>query len=375
MMRVKQVKTAEDWRAFLNLSQKIYADDPYYVAPLTKDIKKQLDPQGFKSEYVDFAPFIVVDGKNQTLGRIVPAINRRLNEKEKKQIGLFGYFESIHNHEVVHSLIKTAIDWVKKRGAMEIRGPINLTTHNQSMFLRKTRDHYLPTPTILMPYNPSRYCDYMQREGFQLAKTAYAYDFPINPLTDLFLRSYRIARKSGIVFRPVHLTQPKFSRDLRQIYRIFRQVFSESWSSSWQSEEEFFENAASLRGLIDPSVFPVAEYQGQMVGFFLTLPDYNFVLHKLSGKINLLSALKFVWYRRKISGLRAIAICVLPEFQRKMVAMGLIHCLYRDGIGSYQSAELSWVWQDNKVSRRIIQAAQAKISKEYGIFSRQLETS
>ncbi len=79
-------------------------------------------------------------------------------------------------------------------------------------------------------------------------------------------------------------------------------------------------------------MFPIAEYNGEMVGFWMGLPDYNIALKHINGKLNWLGILKFLWYRREINQGRVIAICSLPEYRRKMVPLALIYLGMMGGI-------------------------------------------
>ena len=55
-----------------------------------------------------------------------------------------------------------------------IRGPINLSTHNDCLWLV---DGFDTPPYLMMPYNPSYYPKFIEYAGFEKAKDAYAYDF------------------------------------------------------------------------------------------------------------------------------------------------------------------------------------------------------
>jgi hypothetical protein len=119
----------------------------------------------------------------------------------------------------------------------------------------------------------------------------------------------------------------------------------------------------------------VAEYNGEMVGFFMGLPDYNIPLKHVRGRLNLLGILKFLWYRRQIDRGRVIAICSLPEYRRKMVPIALIYLGMQGGIQKgkpYNRAELSWVYEDNFPSRKLIEASGGKIYKTYRIYEKVL---
>ncbi|MCG8365382.1 MAG: hypothetical protein MJA27_18890, partial [Pseudanabaenales cyanobacterium] len=141
------------------------------------------------------------------------------------------------------------------------------------------------------------------------------------------------------------------------------------------TEAEFLEDAKDLQQLVDPDIFPIAEYKGEMVGFFMALPDYNIPLKRVNGKLNWLGILKFLWYKRQIDQGRVFAICALPEHRRKLVALGVVYLGMQGGSRKgkpYKKAELSWVWEDNFSSRKIIEAAGAKIYKTYRIYEKDL---
>ncbi|MCY7390523.1 MAG: hypothetical protein LH647_03185, partial [Leptolyngbyaceae cyanobacterium CAN_BIN12] len=98
-------------------------------------------------------------------------------------------------------------------------------------------------------------------------------------------------------------------------------------------------------------------------------------LKHVNGKLNWLGILKFLWYRRQINQGRVIAICALPEYRRKRVALALIYLGMMGGIKKgkpYQRAELSWVYEDNFPSRKLIETSGGTIYKTYRIYEKAL---
>ena len=370
---VRPVNTAADLDQFLDLPAQIYRDNDNWVPPLRSSIAKQLSAASLMAQYCQFQAFLAWRDR-QPVGRIVAAINQRLIEKENQQVGLFGYFESINDTSVAESLLQAACQWLRDRQIAIVRGPIDLSIHNNGFFLV---DGFESPPMVMMPYNPSYYPDLIEKLGWQKAKDSYAYDFPLinHELSQQFKKGYQIACRSGISFRPIRLKGEGFEQDCRSLYRIFTESFSDSWSSTPRSEAEFLEEAEDLKSLVDPDVFPVAEDDGKMVGFWMGLPDYNIALKRINGKLNWLGILKFLWYRRQIDQGRVIAICSLPKYRRKMVPLGLIHLGMQGGIQKgkpYKRAELSWVWEDNMPSRKLIEAAGGTIDKTYRIYEKSL---
>jgi hypothetical protein len=369
---IQPVATAADFERFLDVPQHIYGNDPNWVPPLRSAIAAQLNPSNPFSAYGTLQAFVALD-EGQPIGRIVAAVNRRLVEREGRPVGLFGYFECVSDLDIAKVLFQSAEQWLREQGMSAIRGPIDLSTHNSCLFLV---DGFDTPPAMMMPYNPPYYPQFMEKLGWQKAKDAYAYDFLLDhELSQPFKKGYRIACRSGVTFRPIHTKGQDFTSDCENIYRLFNEAFANNWSSSLRSLEEFLEEARSLQSLVDPDLFPVAEYNGKMIGFWMGLPDYNIALKHVGGKLNWLGLLKFLWYRRQIDQARVIAVCSLPEYRRKMVSLGLIYLGMQGGLKKgkpYKRAELSWVFEDNDPSRKLIEAAGGRIYKTYRIYEKSL---
>ncbi len=358
---------------FLDVPWRVYRNDPHWVAPIRSDVAKKFEPSNPFFQYGRLQQFVAVqDGIG--IGRIVAAVNDRLVEKEQQQIGLFGFLECVEDFAVFAALMTAAGAWLKNQGMTTVRGPIDLSTHNNCLFLAEGFDS---PPMVMMPYNPAYYIEFMERLGWQKAKDAYAYDFPLDrALPPEYEKGYKIALKAGITFRPIHTKGELFQQDCISLYNLFTKAFEYNWSATPRTQEEFLEEAKALQSLVDPDVFPVAEYNGEMVGFWMSLPDYNIALKQVNGKLNLPGILKFLWYKRQINQGRVIAIASLPEFRRKMVPLGLIYLGMRGGQlkgKPYKRAELSWVYEDNAPSRKLIESAGGKIYKTYRMYEKALE--
>ncbi len=371
---IKPVTNAEEAEMFLNVPLKVYQKDSNWVQPLRSSIAKQLAPDNTFFQYGECQQFIAVsESSGEPLGRVVAAINKRLIERENQQIGLFGYFECVDNFEIAKGLLDKGCEWLQERDIKIVRGPIDLSTHNNCLLLV---DGFDSQPIVMMPYNPSYYPEFIEKAGWQKAKDAYAYDLDLTkPLDNKFEKGYKVASKSGINFRQLRLKGAEFDQDCRSLYQLFTKAFANNWSSSKRTQEEFLEEAKDLQQLVDPNIFWIAEDKGEMIGFFMALPDYNLALKQVNGKLNWCGILKFLWYRRQIKKARVIAICALPEYRRKMVPLALIYLGMQGGTTNkkaYQKAELSWVWEDNISSRKVIEATGATICKTYRIYEKEL---
>lgn len=374
--QVLAVTSPAEREQFLDVPAAVYANDPNWVAPLRSSIAKQIAPDNPFLEYGSFQPFIAVQSGpqgTQLLGRIVAAVNRRLIEREGKNVGLFGFFECVNQFEVAQGLFQAAADWLRREGMAIARGPIDLSTHNNCLFLV---DGFDSPPMVMMPYHPSYYRDFMERDGWHKAKDAYAYNLPLDRnLPPEFEKGYRIAVKSGVQFRQLNLKGDAFRQDCISLYHLFTAAFANNYSSTPRTQEEFLEEANDLQSLVDPNIFWLAEYEGKMVGFFMALPDYNVALKRVNGKLDWVGILKFLWFRRQINSVRVIAICALPEYKRKLIPLALIHLAMQQRGKTkrpYERAELSWVYEDNMPSRHVIEGTGATIYKTYRIYEKDL---
>jgi len=379
------VTTLAEQGLFLDVPAIVYRDDPNWVAPLRSDVAKKFSPTNPFFQYGKLQQFIAVrqgsegaegQGSRGVVGRIVAAVNQRLIEREGVPVGLFGFFECVNDFAIAKALLDAAAQWLREQGMTRVRGPIDLSTHNNCLFLV---DGFDSPPMVMMPYNPPYYPQFVEQDGWQKAKDAYAYNFLLDqPLPEEFEKAYRIACKSGVTFRPIATKGVAFEQDCISLYHLFTKAFAHNWSSTPRTQEEFLEEARSLQSLVDPDVFPVAEYNGEMVGFWMGLPDYNIPLKHVNGKLNWLGILKFLWFRRQIDQGRVIAICSLPEYRRKMVPLALIYLGMMGGIKKgkpYKRAELSWVYEDNFPSRKLIEASGGTIDKTYRIYEKELVES
>lgn len=369
--QIVPVTTPAQHELFLDLPAIVYAHDRNWVPPLRSSVASQLAPTNTFFQYGRLQPFLALS-EGKPIGRIVAAINDRLIEREAQPIGLFGYFECIDNFQVAQALFQAAAEWLRQQGMTRVRGPIDLSTHNRCLFLV---DGFDSPPMILMPYNPPYYPQFMERDGWEKAKDAYAYDFPLHNLPPKFEKAYRVATKSGITFRPLHTQGEGFQQDCISLYHLFNQAFEHNWSSTPRTLEEFLEEAKELQSLVDPDLFPIAEDNGKMIGFWMGLPDYNIALKHVNGTLNIWGILKFLWYKRQIDQGRVLVLCSLPEYRRKMVPLALIYLGLQGGIQKgkpYKRAELGHVYEDNYPSRKLVEASGGTIYKTYRIYEKAL---
>ena len=368
MTEVFEVKSSKDLNDFLRLPFSIYSDDLFYVPPLIREIRKLFsDKNPFFLNAT--AKYFLAKRHGKTVGRIAAIINQRHIEYHKEKAGFFGFFESCNAQETASCLLDKVSETLAEQGMDIIRGPMNFSTNEECGFLI---DGFDSRPMLMTPYNPPYYNELLEGYGMKKAKDLYAYviDSP-EELPNKIQRVADIASKSGIRVRPID--KNNFNRDMQ----IFREVYNSAWAKNWGfiplTDEETVYLGNNLKPVVVPEMTVIAEKSGEPVGFMGLLPDFNFVLKHMNGKMNPLSIIKAMYYSKKIKDLRLLLLGIKSEYRNR----GVDALLFREGFkgvkkGGYRRVELSWILEDNISTQRLIEMIGGRLYKKYRIYEKPL---
>jgi len=368
MIEVIEVKSQKDLSDFLKLPFTLYSKDPSYVPPLIKEIQKQFSEKNPFFLHAAVRYFLAKrDGKPE--GRIVSIINRRHIEFHNEKAGFFGFFESSDSPEVASALLDKVADVLGREGMDIMRGPLNFSTNEECGFLIEGYDSH---PMLMTPYNPSYYNDLMERYGMTKAKDLFAYilDIP-EDLPRKIHRVADIASKNGIHVRPIDKKQ--FSREMN----IFKEVYNSAWANNWGfiplTDEEVAYLGNNLKSIVVPDMTLIAEQDHESVGFMGLLPDFNFVLKHLNGRLSPIGILKALYYSNKITDLRLLLLGIKAEYRNK----GVDALLFREGFkgvkkGGYKRVEFSWILEENIPTQRLVEMIGGKLYKKFRIYEKRL---
>ncbi|HYA31393.1 MAG TPA: hypothetical protein VED67_01445 [Thermodesulfovibrionales bacterium] len=312
--------------------------------------------------------FIAMKGK-KTVGRVAAVINRRHIEFHNETAGFFSFFESIDDHRVAEGLLDAARGALREKGMTIMRGPMNFSTNEECGFLIEGFDQ---APMLMTPHNPPYYNDLMERYGMLKAKDLYAFIHEVREaLPEKVLRVATIAEKRGISVRPVE--KNKFNDEMM----VFQKVYNSAWEKNWGfiplTDEELLYLGQRLKQIAVPELTLIAEDNGNPVGFLGLLPDFNYVLRRMKGRLNPLTILKALYYSRKITDLRLLLLGIKREYRNR----GVDALLYREGFrgikkGNYKRLEFSWILEDNIQVQRIVELVGGTLYKKYRIYEKEI---
>jgi GNAT superfamily N-acetyltransferase len=366
-LQVRKVDGSKDMAAFIRLPWKIYKGDPHWVPPLVRDVKAKLDRARHPFfEHASMELYVASKG-DEVVGRIAALVDERHNEFHKEKTGFFGMFECVNDYEVAAALFSAAQSWCAGRGMERLRGPMNLSMNDECGFLLEGFDS---DPVILMPYNPPYYLEFCDRYGFVKAKDLYAFlKDNIGVLDRIEKLVQRVKTRESVVVRHADMKM------LEKEVAIIKDIYNDAWELNWgfvpMTPREMDLMAHELKPLAEPELVLFAEVKGEPVGVSITLPDFNQVLKRLGGRLGPMEILKFLHYKKKITGLRSVVFGLKKAYRRTGINTVLYYETEKAAARlGYRWCEMSWNLEDNDLINRFDEAVGGRLYKKYRIYEK-----
>ncbi len=358
----------KELQSFINFPYMLYKGDPYWVPPLKGELKKLLQhKEGMQLNGGPSALFMVKkDGINAA--RILVGVNHTKNGQRGRKDGYFALFEAIDDIKATKLLMDKAISWFLKEGVDRITGPMSPTNGDDNRGF--TIEGFNSLPSINTVYTKDYYPAMMEALGMTKYLDFYAFNLTFDKRQIERVKSIEdyLKRKLQLTVDPLNL------KNIDEEIKAIHQVLVQSMLAHWEHLEvptydQIYQEFVSLKNFIDPALIQIARVKGKPVGFVAGIPDYNQVLRHLKGKLTPLGALKFLYYRRRITRARMFMQFVIPEYQKKGVVAALYGELYR-GYSSrdYKEMEGSTIAEFNVDSLAIIKGVGFEKSRAYRLY-------
>ena len=367
---VRPVAGRRDLNAFIKLPFRLHRGTAW-VPPLIIERRQFLDrAKNPFFEHAD-AEYFVCERDGEVVGRITAHVDRRWDEFQGGNDGMFGFFECEEDPETAAALIETAGAWLRERGRERMIGPMDFTTNDECGLLVEGYDL---EPLVLEPWHPPYYRERLEALGMTKAMDLLMWELRLGTLKqgdrfhDLIHQAAEMSRQEhGVVIR--HMRK----RDLEAEVSRFMEVYNEAWGRNWGfvpiTEKEVRFQAKNLKPILDENWAMIAERHGEVVGAALTLPDINQVLAKMNGRL-----LPFGWWhflagRRRINSIRVFALGVKPRYQH----LGIAAALYVEHAEvaartPQKGGEMGWILEVNEPMNRAMEGMGGSVVKRYRLY-------
>lgn len=376
-LTVAAVENKRDLKAFLRVPWSIYADDPQWVPPLLLERREHLDPE--KNPWFEHgkARFWVARRGHQLVGRISAQVDHLRLEIHQDDAGNFGFLEAVDDPDVFAALFAVAEKWLREQGMRRAIGPFSLSINDESGLLIDGFDH---PPCMMMGHARPWFGPRVEEQGYRKARDLIAYWVdPRVPFPGSLLRLINSGiGEHKVSFRPLDFS--RYDEELRLIVDIFNDAWRDNWGFVPLTEAEVRHLAKSLRPLIKEKWACIGEIAGEPAAFAITLPNINEAAADLNGRLFPFGIFKFLW-RLKVAGTRTGRMPLMgvrKRYQKGVLgaglALGVIERLYRyhRERGIVTGAELSWVLEDNRPTRRLIEQLGSEPYKTYRVYQKAL---
>jgi len=373
MITVKKVENKADKAKFIDFVHDLYKDDSNYVPELfiaQSDLMNPAKNPFFKHSKADL---FIAEKDGKVVGRIAAIRNNNYNEFTNTKVGFFGFFDVINHYDVAKKLLDTVTDWVKNEKLDSIIGPANFSTNETCGLLI---DGYDSPPMVMMTYNKSYYKDFLEKYGYGKQMDLVAYTLDPMDMPEKLLRlakgvEERLKRK-GITIRKINMKN--FNQEVERVKEIYNAAWDKNWGFVPMTDDEFRHMGKDMKMILDQDFAYVAEQNGKMIGFSLTIPNVNEIFITIKrGRLFPTGLFKLLMNKSKIRSVRVITLGVLEEHRK----LGIDVVFYAMNMETARNkkikhAEASWILESNKEMNSPLLSINAKPYKKYRIFEKKL---
>ena len=370
---IAPVSSVSDLKVFIDVPWTVYVDDPMWVPPLRLERRLHFSRFNPFFKHGEWQAWIAYKD-HQPAGRISAQIDFLHRERYGSDTGHFGLLECIEDTTVFSSLIRVAENWLRERNTRQVTGPFNLSINQECGVLV---DGFETPPVVMMPHSPPWYGRMYEENGYQPMKDLLAYwveiGFEAPKVMTAMLEKYA---------QRIHMRVIRKNR-LSEEIEILRDIFNDAWSENWGfvplTREEFAELGSIFRLLVPEDYIQIAEVDGKPVAFMASLPNLNEVFSELNGNLFPFGWVKLVRKIRQQSFLtgRVPLMGVRKQFHNTALGAALVYAVVdatrKCGLSrGAREVELSWILEDNKPMRNILDSIGSKQYKRYRIYGKTL---
>jgi GNAT superfamily N-acetyltransferase len=371
VIEVRQVRDHREKHRFLTFPWQVYRGDPLWVPPIFSEREKATDPQRglfFRNGYADF--FIAY--RNGAAAGTLCCSHEHSGDAHECSLG---FFECIDDFAVAGAMFETAEAWARQHGLSRMCGTYNLDREDGRGILIEGRDR---PPVVLCGHNPPYYGRLFEQYGFtKQHDDGLAYAVRLDEHSARFQRLYRLAaevsRRRDFVVRPARMHE--LDAEIDRILVLQNRAL-EHLDGTPYSRPAIEAMVLPLKDLADPELVLFVEADGQAIGWFPAIANFNEILIRLGGlrrPWDYITALRHRNLKPKCLAVKSVA--VLPEYWDTGAAILLFAEMAQRAIArGFAWMDLSLTGEDNPDTWDIAHHMDGKIYKRYRFFKKELSS-
>ena len=280
---VQEVNNRSDMKKWVGYPYSLYKDHPYQVPQLLMDELAYFDSARNPAFEVSQARFFLARDGDRILGRVCGIINSLETEKLGRKRGRFGWFECVNDQAVANLLLDSVKAWLSAEQCVEMTGPHGFTDLDVEGLLI---EGFEKLPTISGSYNFPYYRELMEGYGLEKDVDYVEYRCEIPDEFPLFERLRK--RYSGS--DDYRVVTCRNRRELRshvpEMWELMEEAFADLYGVTPLNRKQKDFYAKKYFGFLDPDFVKLTfKPSGEMVGFFIGIPNMSRGFRKAGGRL------------------------------------------------------------------------------------------
>lgn len=370
-LQIRTVETRNQLRKFIMLPAQLHKKHQNWVPPIYRDEWNYFDKkQNLAFSYCNTILALAYRG-NELVGRIMGINNRRYNSANNEKTARFSHFECIDDSAVAHELLRYIENWAMAQGLTKIIGPLGMNYHDPMGFIVEGFDH---SPAITTYQNLEYILPLLENEGYIKEEDLVVYNIPIKENVPDFYQ--RIHQK--VLVNP-HIRKVNFrsAREMKSyiipVLKLFNETFSGILGYSQLDKEEMKRLAKHYLPALDPRFVKVVEYEGEVAGFIIAMPNISKGIIASGGRLFPFGFLKIIRAQRHSKQLDLL----IGGIHEKYRGIGIDVLMGLDMIDSARKAGFEFIdshleLESNVKVRAEMEKQGGMIYKRYRIFQKDL---
>jgi hypothetical protein len=325
MITIKEINSKREMKAFVKFPFKLYKKNPFWVPPLINDELASFNKNQNPVFENAIAHFLLAFKDEKIVGRVAAIINwTEVNDQQIKKMR-FGWFDVIDDIEVTKALLDKVSEIGKIHNLEFIEGPVGFSNLDKVGVLTEGFDQ---VSTAITWYNHAYYKDHLEQLGFVKAKEWLESYFS---MSDVHPENYQRMAKLLKDRYQLHILSFKTIKELMpyvdKMFELFNTSYSKLSSFVPISDVQIAYFKKKYIGLIDPEYIKyVADKDGNLLAFAITMPNYAEALQKANGKLFPFGFYHLLKARKKSKEVVFYLIGIHPDWTNK----GLVAIIFEE---------------------------------------------
>ena len=368
-MQTVTLQTVGQLKKFVEMPDKIYKGDKFYVPYMRRDLFKTL-----KNLVLDKKTYtaLAVEKDGKYVARVLFTIGHS-KQLKMQNCGYFSHFECIDDINCSDMLLSKMCEMLKERGVTHVEG--TYFPHDQDNRRGILIEGFDYEPMILTSYNPPYYAKLLESFGFKkdFDTVSYHIDYARYDAERIGAIVKKILDRYDLYVSPADFDN--IESEVDDVHEIIEQATSDIIFQDAPTRDEIMQIVGGWRAFMWADLIHICRRRSdnKPVGMMMSVPNFYTVFRKMDGRINPVSLIKMLYWKKRIKSVRAILQYVIPEYQRLGVNFALYHEFYlackRRGV---EYMEGGTIMENNELSRRNVEKAGGRLNKIFRIYGKEL---